>query len=80
MPASKKEAKEFVKRWKKRLGAIPAGSNNEQQDMDSVARNHLARLRRGGEPLRGRSRRRAKRKGRDACCVPAPRAQSSRPF
>ena len=32
MPASKKEAKEFVKRWKKRLGAIPAGSNNEQQD------------------------------------------------
>ena len=51
-----------------------------RQDMDSVARNHLARLRRGGEPLRGRSRRRAKRKGRDACCVPAPRAQSSRPF
>lgn len=42
-----------------------------RQDMDSVARNHLARLRRGGEPLRGRSRRRAKRKGRDACCVPA---------
>lgn len=32
MPASKKEAKEFVKRWKKRLGAIPVGSNNEQQD------------------------------------------------
>lgn len=32
MPASKKEAKEFVKRWKKRLGAIPAVSNNEQQD------------------------------------------------
>lgn len=32
MPASKKEAKEFVKRWKKRLSAIPAGSNNEQQD------------------------------------------------
>ncbi len=32
MPASKKEAKEFVKRWKKRLGAIPADSNNEQQD------------------------------------------------
>lgn len=31
-----------------------------RQDMDSVARNHLARLRRGGEPLRGRSRRRAK--------------------
>lgn len=30
------------------------------QDMDSVARNHLARLRRGGEPLRGRSRQRAK--------------------
>lgn len=30
------------------------------QDMDSVARNHLARLRRDGEPLRGRSRRRAK--------------------
>lgn len=27
---------------------------------DSVARNHLARLRRGGEPLRGRSRQRAK--------------------
>ena len=51
-----------------------------RQDMDSVARNHLARLRRGGEPLRGRSRRRAKRKGRGACCVPAPRAQSSRPF
>ena len=42
-----------------------------RQDMDSVARNHLARLRRDGEPLRGRSRRRAKRKGRDACCVPA---------
>lgn len=42
-----------------------------RQDMDSVARNHLARLRRGGEPLRGRSRRRAKRKGRGACCVPA---------
>lgn len=32
MPASKKEAKEFVKRWRKRLAAIPAGSNNEQQD------------------------------------------------
>lgn len=32
MPASKKEAKEFVKRWQKRLSAIPAGSNNEQQD------------------------------------------------
>lgn len=32
MPASKKEAKDFVKRWQKRLGAIPAGSNNEQQD------------------------------------------------
>ena len=32
MPASKKEAKEFVKRWQKRLAAIPAGSNNEQQD------------------------------------------------
>lgn len=32
MPASKKEAKEFVKRWKKRLSAIPVGSNNEQQD------------------------------------------------
>lgn len=32
MPASKKEAKEFVKRWQKRLGATPAGSNNEQQD------------------------------------------------
>lgn len=32
MPASKKEAKELVKRWKKRLSAIPAGSNNEQQD------------------------------------------------
>lgn len=51
-----------------------------RQDMDSVARNHLARLRRGGEPLRGRSRRRAKRRGRDACCVPAqvlsPRARS----
>lgn len=30
------------------------------QDMDSVARNHLARLRRGGEPPRGRSRQRAK--------------------
>lgn len=42
-----------------------------RQDMDSVARNHLARLRWGGEPLRGRSRRRAKRKGRGACCVPA---------
>lgn len=42
-----------------------------RQDMDSVARNHLARLRLGGEPLRGRSRRRAKRKGRGACCVPA---------
>lgn len=32
MPASKKEAKEFVKRWQKRLAAIPAGSNNEQQN------------------------------------------------
>lgn len=32
MPASKKEAKEFVKRWRKRLDAIPEGSNNEQQD------------------------------------------------
>lgn len=32
MPASKKEAKEFVKRWQKRLAAISAGSNNEQQD------------------------------------------------
>ena len=32
MPASKKEAKEFVKRWQKRLAAIPEGSNNEQQD------------------------------------------------
>lgn len=32
MPASTKEAKEFVKRWQKRLAAIPAGSNNEQQD------------------------------------------------
>ena len=32
MPASKKEAKEFVKRWDKRLAAVPAGSNNEQQD------------------------------------------------
>lgn len=32
MPASKKEAIEFVKRWQKRLAAIPAGSNNEQQD------------------------------------------------
>lgn len=32
MPASKKEEKEFVKRWQKRLAAIPAGSNNEQQD------------------------------------------------
>lgn len=31
-----------------------------RQDMDSVARNHLARLWRGGEPLRGRSRQRAK--------------------
>lgn len=32
MPASKKEAKEFVSRWGKRLAAVPAGSNNEQQD------------------------------------------------
>lgn len=32
MPASKKEAKEFVSRWGKRLVAVPAGSNNEQQD------------------------------------------------
>lgn len=32
MPASTKEAKEFIKRWQKRLAAIPAGSNNEQQD------------------------------------------------
>lgn len=32
MPASKKEAKEFVKRWGKRLSSVPAGSNNEQQD------------------------------------------------
>ena len=36
MPASKKEAKEFVKRWQKRLAAIPAGSNNEQQDTQKV--------------------------------------------
>ena len=28
-------------------------------------------LRRGGEPLRGRSRLRARKEGRDACCVPA---------
>lgn len=37
-----------------------------RQDMDSVARNHLAACG-GGEPLRSRSR----QKGRDACCVPA---------
>ena len=37
MPASKKEAKEFVKRWQKRLAAIPAGSNNEQQDTQKLA-------------------------------------------
>ena len=32
MSASKKEAKEFVRRWGKRLAAVPTGSNNEQQD------------------------------------------------
>ena len=32
MPANKKEAKEFVSRWGKRLAAVPTGSNNEQQD------------------------------------------------
>ena len=37
-----------------------------RQDMDSVARNHLAACG-GGEPHRSRSR----QKGRDACCVPA---------
>ena len=46
-----------------------------RQDMDSVARNHLAACG-GGEPLLSRSR----QKGRDACCVPAqvlsPRARS----
>ncbi len=50
-----------------------------RQDMDSVARNHLARLRRDGEPLRGRSPK-GKRRGRDACLRPGPNAQSSRPF
>ena len=49
-----------------------------RQDMDSVARNHLAACG-GGEPLRSRSR----QKGRDACCVPAqalsPRARSGSP-
>ena len=42
-----------------------------RQDMDSVARNHLATCGGGGEPLRGRSRLRARKEGRDACCVPA---------
>ena len=46
-----------------------------RQDMDSVARNHLAACG-GGEPLLSRSR----QKGRNACCVPAqvlsPRARS----
>lgn len=48
------------------------------QDMDSVARNHLARLRRDGEPLRGRSHRRAKEgagtpvASRPKCSVPSP--------
>lgn len=37
-----------------------------RQDMDSVARNHLAACG-GGEPLLSRSR----QKGRNACCVPA---------
>lgn len=46
-----------------------------RQDMDSVARNHLAACG-GGEPLRSRSR----QKGRDACCVPDINAQSPRPF
>ncbi len=32
MSVNKKEAKEFVKRWQKRLLAISAGSNSEQQD------------------------------------------------
>lgn len=32
MSVNIKEAKEFVKRWQKRLLAIPTGSNNEQQD------------------------------------------------
>lgn len=32
MSVNKKGAKEFVKRWQKRLSAIPTGSNNEQQD------------------------------------------------
>lgn len=40
--------------------AGPTYSCRSMQDMDSVARNHLARLRRDGEPLRGRSHRRAK--------------------
>ena len=46
-----------------------------RQDMDSVARNHLAACG-GGEPLLSRSR----QKGRNVCCVPAqvlsPRARS----
>lgn len=49
-----------------------------RQDMDSVARNHLAACG-GGEPLRSRSR----QKGRDVCCVPSqalsPRARSGSP-
>lgn len=52
------------------------------QDMDSVARNHLAACG-GGEPLRSRSRPRARKESRDACCVPAqalsPRAPSGSP-
>ena len=40
-----------------------------RQDMDSVARNHLARLRRRTAP-RSLSPK-GKRRGRDACCVPA---------
>lgn len=47
-----------------------------RQDMDSVARNHLARLRRDGEPLRGRSR----QKGPGRLLRPGPNAQSPRPF
>ncbi len=41
-----------------------------RQDMDSVARNHLARLRRGANRS-GVALAEGRKEGRDACCVPA---------
>ena len=32
MSVNKKGAKEFFRRWQKRLSTIPVGSNNEQRD------------------------------------------------